>query len=271
MSTTNTTAFATSADGTRIAYETAGTGPVLVFVDGALCQRSMGPSTEVAAKLTDRFTTVCYDRRGRGESGAGESAYAVERELEDLAAVIDAVGGRAHVFGSSSGAALALQAARAGMPIDRMIAYEAPYILDDTRAPNAADLAEQVGAMVARGDRSGAVKTFLKVVGAPAPMVALMPVFPVWGKLKAVAHTLPYDLSIVVPFQQGRALPEDEYAGVTAPTLVIAGGKSPAYMRNAQAAIAGQLPQGTLRELPGQTHMIRAKVVAPVVADFLAG
>ena len=146
------------------------------------------------------------------------------------------------------------------------------------RTPDQMQLLRDAGVVDAGGrglcvilDAAETAVTGHRPVGAPAPMVAIMPVLPVWGKLKAVAHTLPYDLSIVVPFQQGRALPEDEYAGVTAPTLVIAGGKSPAYMKNAQAAIAGQLPQGTLRELPGQTHMIRAKVVAPVVADFLAG
>ena len=125
--------------------------------------------------------------------------------------------------------------------------------------------------MVGSGDHGGAVKAFLRAVGAPAPMVAVMPLFPVWSKMKAVAHTLPYDLSFVAPFQRGETLPEGEYAGVATPTLVIAGGKSPAYMKNAQAAIVDQLPHGTLRELPGQTHMIRAKVVAPVVAEFLAG
>lgn len=261
--------YVSSADGTRIAYEIIGDGPAIVLVDGALCQRAMGPARELAAALSDRFTTVCYDRRGRGESGAGESPHSAEREVEDLAAVISAVGGHAHVFASSSGAALALDAARAGVPIDRLVAYEVPFILDDTRAPDAPDFAERVCSMVERGDRGAAVKTFLKAVGAPAPMVAVMPLFPMWRKLTAVAHTLPHDLSIVVPFRQGHALPEDQYAGVATPTLVIAGEKSPAYLKNAQAAVAAQLPHGTLRELAGQTHMIRAKVTAPVVCEFL--
>lgn len=265
------TLFATSADGTRIAYETRGAGPALVFVDGAMCQRAMGPSRPLAQALADRFTTTCYDRRGRGESGAGESDYSVEREIEDLDAVIEAVGGHASVFSASSGAALALRAARAGSQIDRLVAYEVPYVLDDTHAPVAPDLVDRVRAMVASGDRGGAVKAFMRAVGAPAPMVAVMPLFPVWSKMKAVAHTLAYDLSFVAPFQQGEALPDREFAGVEAPTLMIAGGKSPAYMKNAQAAIECQLPAGTLRELPGQTHMIKTKVVAPVVAEFLAG
>ncbi|HEX7738128.1 MAG TPA: alpha/beta fold hydrolase, partial [Marmoricola sp.] len=236
------TLFATSADGTRIAYEARGTGPALVFVDGAMCQRAMGPSRPLAETLADRFTTICYDRRGRGESGAGASDYSVEREVEDLDAVIAAAGGHAHVFSASSGAALALRAARAGSAIDRLVAYEVPYILDDTHDPVAADLVDRVRAMVGSGDHGGAVKAFLRAVGAPAPMVAVMPLFPVWSKMKAVAHTLPYDLSFVAPFQRGETLPEGEYAGVATPTLVIAGGKSPAYMKNAQAAIVDQLP-----------------------------
>ena len=265
------TLFTASADGTRIAYETRGAGPALVFVDGAMCQRAMGPARPLAEALANRFATVCYDRRGRGESGAGERDYSVDREIEDLDAVIAAAGGHAHVFAASSGAALALRAARAGSAIDRLVAYEVPYVLDDTHTPVAPDLVDRIRAMVGRGDRGGAVKAFMRAVGAPAPMVAVMPLFPVWGKMKAVAHTLPYDLSFVAPFQRGDALPEGEFAGVATPTLMIAGGKSPAYMKNAQAAIERQLPEGTLCELPGQTHMIRTKVVAPVVAEFLGG
>jgi pimeloyl-ACP methyl ester carboxylesterase len=265
------TQYATSADGTRIAYETTGRGPSLVLVDGALCQRSMGPARGLAKQLADRFAVVAYDRRGRGESGAGETAYDVQREIEDLAAVLAAVGGHAHVFGSSSGAALALEAARQGLPIDRLALYEAPFILDDTHPANPIDLPQQLKTMVDAGDRGKAVKTFMHVVGAPAPMIAIMPLMPVWKKLTGVAHTLSYDMALVVPFEQGQPLPEGHFAGVSATTLTIAGGKSPTYMRNAQAAIAEQLPNGRLVSLPGQTHMIRAKVTGPVLAEHFAG
>lgn len=268
------TRFAASADGTRIGYECRGSGPALVLVDGALCQRAMGPSRDLAAALADRFTTICYDRRGRGESGAGESPYSTEREVEDLAAVLAAVlaevGGRAHLFGSSSGGLLALAGARAGLPVDRLVAYEVPMIVDDTRAATPSDLPERVAAMVARGDRGRAVKTFLRLVGAPAPMVALMPALPVWRKLTAVAHTLPYDLELVAPVQQGRPVDPD-LAAVGTPTLVLVGGRSPAYLKNAQVALADALPHGILQELPGQTHMIKAKATAPAVAAFLRG
>jgi pimeloyl-ACP methyl ester carboxylesterase len=267
--TTGTTRFATSADGTQIAYEVTGEGPVLVLVDGALCSRTMGPSRDLASALGGDFRVVAYDRRHRGESGAGASSYALEREMEDLAAVIDAVGGTAHVFGSSSGAALALEAARAGVPIERLAVYEAPFIVDDTHPANDPRLPLQLEGMVAEGRRGDAVKTFMRTVGAPAPVVAMMRLMPVWKKLTGVAHTLPYDLSLVIEHEQGRPLPDGYYDAVSADTLVIAGGKSPEYMRNAQAAIAEAVPNARLEVLPGQTHMIKTKVVAPVLTEFL--
>src|SRR5919112_4247143 len=164
-----TTATTTSADGTRIAYEVRGTGPALVLVDGAMCQRSMGPSRGLAEQLADRFTVYAYDRRGRGESGPGASPYAIEREVEDLLAVLAAAGPTAHVFGSSSGATLALESARAGAPIDRLAVYESPFIVDDTHAANDPRLPEAVRELVAEGRPGAAVRTFLRTVGAPAP------------------------------------------------------------------------------------------------------
>jgi pimeloyl-ACP methyl ester carboxylesterase len=259
------TRFTTSADGTEIAYEVSGSGPALVLVDGALCQRSMGPARGLAQALEADFTVHAYDRRGRGESGPGNTPYDLAREVEDLVAVIEAAGGTAHVFAASAGAVLALEAARHGAPIDRLAVYEAPFIVDASRPPNDADLAQQVQAMVDDDRRSDAVKTFLRTVGVLAPLLALMRLMPVWKKLTGVAHTLPYDLSFVVPHQQGSPLPEGLYQAVRSATLVIAGGKSPDWMRNSQQAIADAVPTARLETLAGQTHMIKPKVVAPVV------
>jgi pimeloyl-ACP methyl ester carboxylesterase len=269
--TTGTTRFATSADGTQIAYEVTGEGPALVLVDGALCSREMGPSRGLATALAGDFRVVAYDRRHRGESGPGASSYSTEREVEDLAAVIDAAGGSAHVFGASSGGALALEAAMAGVPIERLAVYELPFIVDDTHPSNDPQLPRRVEVLVAEGRRGDAVKTFMRTVGAPGPMIAMMRLMPVWKKLTGVAHTLPYDLSLVIEHEQGRPLPDGYYDAVSAETLVIAGGKSPEYMRNAQAAIAEAVPNARLEVLSGQTHMIKAKVVAPVLAEFLIG
>ncbi|HEX4977528.1 MAG TPA: alpha/beta hydrolase [Nocardioides sp.] len=270
-STTTTTGFATSADGTRIAYEVTGSGPALVLVDGALCHRGFGPARPTAAALAKAFTVTAYDRRGRGESGAGESPYSLDREIEDLAAVVEAAGGRVSLLGISSGAALALEAVRRGMPVERLATYEAPFILDGTHAPRDPRLAERMQRLVDEGRRGDAVRLFMRTVGAPAFMIAVMRLMPAWKKLVAVAHTLPYDLAIVGPHGQGRPLPAGYYDAVTVPVLVMAGGKSPEYMRNAQAAIADALPDARLEVLPGQTHMVRPKVVAPRVTEFLAG
>lgn len=265
------TKFCTSSDGTPIAYESTGTGPALVVVEGALCQRSMGTAKIVTDTLKSDHTVYAYDRRGRGESGPGATPYDVQREVEDLVAVCDTAGGNPLVFGTSSGAALALEAARQGVPMRSLAVYEAPFIVDGTHAPNDPALGDQIQALVDAGRRGAAVKTFMKVVGMPAPMVALMPLFPMWKGLKAVAHTLPYDFAIVLPFEQGQPLPEGHYGSVAVPTLVIAGGKSPAYLRNAQAAIAAQVPGSRLVTLEGQTHMVNAKVTVPVLLEHFRG
>jgi hypothetical protein len=259
----------TSADGTSIAYEVSGRGPALLLVDGALCQRAMGPARGLAEALASTFTVYAYDRRDRGDSGAGASPYTMEREVEDLVALIEAAGGRAHVFSASSGAVLALEAARRGAPIDRLVVYEAPFILDDTHPANDPRLPEQVQALVDAGRRGEAVKTFMRTVGVPGPFITMMRLMPAWRKMTGIAHTLPYDLSLVVPHAQGVPLPGGYYDDVEQDTLVLAGGKSPAYMRNAQEAIAGAVPRGRLETLPGQTHMIKPKAVAPVVTAFL--
>ncbi len=265
--TTSETRFTTSADGTTIGYDVTGTGPALVIVEGAMCQRTMGVGKTLKAALADRFSVHCYDRRGRGASGPGAAPYDVQREVEDLAAVLDAAGGRPHVLGASSGGALALEAARQGLPIDRLAVYEAPFKVDATAAPNDPDLDGQIQTLVDHGRRADAVRLFMRVVGVPRPMIALMPLLPVWRQITGIAHTLPYDLAFVLPFQQGRPLPAGHYADVEPETLVIAGGKSPEYLRNAQAAILAQLPHGRLVTLPGQTHMVRAKATAPVLAE----
>ncbi|WP_241901520.1 alpha/beta fold hydrolase [Nocardioides houyundeii] len=261
--------FARSADGTRIAYEAHGRGPALVLVDGALCQRTLGPSRDLTSALEGSFTVHSYDRRGRGESGAGKTAYHPDREVEDLVAVLEAAGGHAHVLGTSSGAALALAAAAQGAPIDRLVAYEAPFVVDGEREPVDADMPARTRELVAAGRRGEAVKLFMRTVGMPAPMVAVMPLFPMWKKLVTAAHTLAHDWDLCIEEQQGRPLRAGLYAGSTVPTLVLAGGKSPAYMKNAQQAIADAVPRGRYLEVAGQTHMVKGKALAPVVTEHL--
>ena len=257
-----------SKDGTRIAYSRAGTGAALIFIDGALCYRGSGPSGPVAELLKEHRTVFTYDRRGRGESG-DTPPYAIEREVEDIAALLSEAGGSATLFGVSSGAALALDAASCLSGVTRLVLYEAPFIVDDSHAPIPPDFLSRLEEAIASDRRGDAVKMFLRLVGMPAFALTMMRILPVWKKLTAVAHTLPYDIRIVEPNQQGRPLPASRWSRATMPALVLDGGKSPVYMRNGMRALAGLLPGATYRTLPGQTHMVNAKVVVPLVADFL--
>jgi len=269
--TTSPTQYVTSANGTRIAYDTNGSGPAVVIVEGALCHRAMGVAKTLRESLGTKLTVYAYDRRGRGESEAGTTPWSVDREVEDLVAVLDAAtaasGATPYVVGASSGGTLALEAARRGIAIERLAIYETPCILDDSHPANSPGLPAETQALVDDDRRGDAVKLFMRTVGAPRAMVTVMSWTPVWKQLKAVAHTLPYDLSLCSDLQQGRPLPTGYYSEVKPETVVIAGGKSPAYMRNAQAAVAAQLPHGRLVTLPGQTHMVKAKPTTPALLD----
>jgi pimeloyl-ACP methyl ester carboxylesterase len=256
-----------SKDGTAIAIDRIGRGPALVFVDGAMCYRASGPSQSMAAALADHFTVFTYDRRGRGDSG-DTSPYDVQREVDDLEAVIREAGGQAFVFGVSSGAALALEAASRGVAMRKLALYEAPFFVDDSRPPLTDDFMTRLNAALASGRRGEAVKMFMKVVGVPGIFIMLMRLMPAWPKVTAVAHTLPYDFAIVGPFQRGQPLPSTRWSGVTKPTLVMDGGKSPAWMRNATRSLASVVPHATYRTLPGQTHMVKPKALAPPLVEF---
>jgi pimeloyl-ACP methyl ester carboxylesterase len=255
-----------SRDGTTIAYDRLGIGPPVILVLGALCSRALGPGVKLAPLLAAEFTVFTYDRRGRGDSGDTQP-YAVEREIEDLEALIQEAGSSVLVFGHSSGAVLALRAAAHGLPIRKLALYEAPLIVDDSRAPLVKEWAD-IASFIAEGRRSDALKVFLKAVGAPAFAIAVMRWLPIWRKIAAVAHTLPYDGALTQEFQKGEPLPKGRWTSVTAPALAIAGGKSAAWMRNGAQAVARTLPNAHFHELAGQTHDVSAKALAPLLRDF---
>jgi pimeloyl-ACP methyl ester carboxylesterase len=258
-----------SSDGTKIAYEVSGDGPPLVIVDGAMCYRDSGPGRPLAAELAADFTVFVYDRRGRGESSNAESTPT--REVEDLEALVKEAGGTAYLFGSSSGAMLALEAANAGVGAMKLAMYEPPLIVDDTHAPAPESALADMRRLIAEDRRGDAVTVFMKSVDVPGFGIAMMKLLPVWKKLKAVAHTLPNDLELVEGLRQGRPLPVDRWTTATMPTLVADGGKSPTYMRHNAAGMAEVLPNATYRTIAGQTHLVKAKALAPVLRDFFLG
>jgi len=258
-----------SKDGTRIAFDRAGSGPAVILVDGAMCYRASGPMAPIAKLLTPFYTVYTYDRRGRGES-TNVQPYSVAREVEDLQALINEAGGSALVCGLSSGAALALEAAHQGASITRLALFEAPFFVDDSRTPLPSDFISRLDQAVASNQRGRAMSMFMKLVGVPAIFIALMRFLPPWKKLLGVAHTLPYDMRIVSEHQWGRPLSRQRWARATMPTVVIDGGKSPKWMRNAARELADVLPQARYETLPGQTHMVQAKVIAPALVKFFA-
>jgi len=262
----------TSKDGSRIAYDRLGSGPTVILVGGALGYRKFNKMEELAKLLAERCTVINYDRRGRGDS-TEVKPFALEREIEDLAALIEAEGGSASLWGWSSGGALALRAAGAGVGVERLSVYEVPFMVDPGAKRPTPDYGERLDELVAAGDRNGAVKHFMRnAMGIPAPFVALMRLMPMWKGIKATAHTLPYDWAALGKHTMyGASLDAEEWASVTVPVLVVFGGKSPAVLQQGSRALAEVLPNAELRELPGVSHNVKMPVLAPVVAEFVAG
>jgi pimeloyl-ACP methyl ester carboxylesterase len=264
---TDMTGSAVSKDGTAIAFSKIGSGPALILVDGALCHRAFGPSGPLAQLLAPYFTVYSYDRRGRGQSG-DTAPYAAEREIEDLEALIQEAGGSALLYGISSGAALALDATERLKNVRKVATYEAPFIVDDSAPPRPTDLTERLSSLAGAGRRDDAVKLFMKTVGAPSFAVQIMRLMPMWAGLRAVAHTLPYDFTVLGDTGSGRPLPKTRWANVKVPALVMDGGKSPAWMRNANRAIADLLPDSRYLTIEGQDHRLKPEAVVPALLEF---
>lgn len=252
-----------AADGTHIAYESTGDGPAVVLVGGAFGDRREITLVGLAEVLSSDFTVYTYDRRGRGDSG-DTAPYAVQREVEDLAAVIDAAGGQAMVFGGSSGAALALEAAAAGGAITRLAAFEPPYRTGRASPPLPSE--EALTELVRVGRRDLAVEKFLTAgAGMPAKLVAGMRTQPFWAGMEAVAHTLAYEAAVVGP----GGVPVERFAAITAPVLVLVGSASPGRMVTAAEAVVAGVPAARLEQLPGQAHgQLDPEILGQVLAKF---
>jgi pimeloyl-ACP methyl ester carboxylesterase len=263
----NTMRKVISKDGTPIAFDQSGQGPAIILVAGATATRLAAAS--LAAALTPHFTVFAYDRRGRGESG-DTAPYAVEREVEDLEALITEAGGSAFVFGHSSGAVLALEAARL-LPtkITKLAVYEPPFIIDDSRPPAPEDYMPHLIELVSSGRRGEAVEYFMtEVVGVPAEMVAQMRQSPMWPGLEEVAHTIAYDGTIMGNTMRGDPLPLRKWAAVTVPTLVMDGGVSHVFMHHGAQELANILPDAQRRTLEGQDHGPADEVLTPALKEF---
>ncbi len=255
-----------SRDGTRIAFVRSGSGPSLILITGALSDHTA--ATAFSPHLESHFTVYAYDRRGRGESG-NTQPYAVEREVEDIAALVGDSGGPVFLFGHSSGAILALEAAQCGLPVQRLVLYEPPFTIDGQRPWLASDLAGRLQALLTAHDREAAVRLFLREGGGlPDEMLNQMQATPQWAAWLALAHTTPYDAEI-----GGQALPpEHRLSTLQTPTLMLQGEVSAAWLRASTQALAKALPHGQLAILPGQDHFAlyeAPKLLADACIRFL--
>ncbi|MFJ1870950.1 alpha/beta fold hydrolase [Streptomyces chartreusis] len=252
-----------SADGTSIAYEISGDGPAVILVSGAMS--TGGTVAPLAVPLSKHFRVAVYDRRGRGASGEA-SPYAVEREVEDLAALIDAVGGEAALYGTSSGGALVLRAAASGLPVRQVAVYEVPFAVYEGGAQERAEYTERLTEALDEGRRGDAVKLFLRLTGMAEQMIQGARRSPMWAGMETIAPSLAYDNAVM-----GDGLvPRDRLASITVPVLAVAGSASPAWMHEAARAVAQTVPGGSYRSLEGQTHMVEPDVLAPVLTEFFA-
>ena len=256
----------TSKDGTTIAFDQSGNGPVVILVDGALQYRAFDQGmAQLADLLAPHFTVIHYDRRGRGDS-TDTQPYALEREIEDIEALIDEAGGLASLYGISSGAALAMEAAiKLSHNVQKLAMYEAPYN-DDANARGAwREYRQQLKEIVATGRGGDAVGRFMMLVGMPADQVEGMHQHPMWPLWEAVGLTLEYDAAAM---GEDASIPTERAVGVTVPTLIMNGSESFPFMSIAAQTLANTIPNAQHRALEGQTHEVASEVLAPVLIEF---
>jgi len=252
-----------SKDGTSIAYDQLGKGPAVILISGA--STSHEANTALAERLSSHLTIYNYDRRGRGDS-SDTLPFSVEREFEDLEALIAEAGGSASLWGSSSGAILGLQAAARGLPITKLALWEPPFSVDEDGLRRFKEYETRLGELLAQGRRSDAAALFMSQVGLPPDFIEAARSEPWWAAQEAIAPTLAYDAAVMgdslVPVQQA--------ASVTIPTLVLDGGTADPFFHAAAQALVSVMPHAQLRSLPGQPHNVDPQVIAPVLVEFFA-
>jgi len=247
-----------SADRTRIAFDRSGSGPPLVIVVGAFCDRSTSKS--LAALLAASYCVYEYDRRGRGDSGDG-LPFSIESEVQDLAAVIGAAGEPPFVYGHSSGGILALEAAGRGVDMRRLAVYEPPYTGNHHPGP---EFGRHLDRLVASGHRDRAAEDWLAMTGTPAPVIESIKRGTGWAHRQALAHTLSQDLRLA----NGGQVPTGRLERIDVPVLAMAGGASPPWAASTIETLAGALPRASLRIVGEQQHIPADPVVAAILGDF---
>jgi pimeloyl-ACP methyl ester carboxylesterase len=257
-----------SKDGTSIAYNVLGSGPAVILVDGAMGFRWFGAPSELAELLAGEFTVYCYDRRGRGESGDTQP-FAVEREIEDIEALLEDASGTGYLYGISSGGALALEAAIALRgKVQKLAIYEVPYDSSEDAVRAWHEYRRTLDDLVAADRNGDAVALFMRFVGVPDDMLAGMKASPMWPTFEGIAHTLPYDAA---ELGANRSIPAERAATVTAQTLIMDGSASydmMPFMRASALALTEAIPHAQHRILDGQSHEVDPKVIAPVLLEF---
>lgn len=252
-----------SKDGTTIAYEKIGSGPAVILIDGAFCGKNFGPMIKIIPLLAENFTVISYDRRARGDSG-DKKPYAVEREIEDIDALIKIAGGSAHLFGISSGAILCLRAANSGLNINKLALLEPPFV-GNPKGLRPSNAEQQLRRMVSEGKRGKACSFYLrKIIGAPAIVPLFLRFTPNWAKMKHNAASLANDAAVCGDFN----LPKELLSSIKLPAIVIDSSKSPQSLRKPAHAVAKALPNGKSITLKGTVHNVPPKILVPVLKKF---
>jgi pimeloyl-ACP methyl ester carboxylesterase len=255
-----------SKDGTTLAYDVHGKGQPLIYITGAACFRKFKPVEQAAKVFAKQFSVYNYDRRGRGDSG-NNLPWSLEREVEDIEAMVDAAGGQAFIYGHSSGAVLALEASmRLGEKVRKAIIHDAPYVLDQKEKHDYSRLSQNVNQLLKDGENAKAMKSFLSGIGMPKAFVFLLPMTPGWKTMKSLAPTLAYDMSLTADLPPSRCA-----QAIKVPIQIMVGGKCPPNMREVSALLGKTIPNSTIAVLEGQDHMVHAKVMLPAMVDFFAG
>ncbi|WP_306364744.1 alpha/beta fold hydrolase [Nocardia sp. CC227C] len=253
-----------------------GDAGTVVLIGGAFGYREFPKMVELARRLADEYglTVINYDRRGRGDSSDVPGIYNVENEINDLIALLDAVGGSATLFGWSSGAVLALRAANSGRApgINGVVAFEPPVVVTRDHHVPPAGLDKKLHELIAADQRGKTVRYYMvKAMGVPRMFVAAMRLTGFWKKLTATAPSTAHDWAVMAPFMRGTALRPADWAGVTVPTLVLSGGRSGALLRTGARAITDVLPDARHVEIPGLSHDPDIALLLPPAGEFISG